>query len=162
MPNRHMPPQYKLKQRNLKQRNLKQQGFTLLEILLVLMIAVALASLSTGDLQRLLHRVQLSYQTSLLIETLQHQALQARRSGQHKTFQVETNSLWLDQRIIYQAPEGSTLHWQPDRAGQPLSLFSDGSNSGGLLQLQPSGLPPSNVRLYWLSGEIRDESFTAH
>lgn len=132
----------------------QQRGFTLLELLVVLLIASAMAGIAAPSFEQLLSRVRFAQQGSQLVSVLQQQALQARHSGQPRQLTVETDRVLLNQQPLHQLPADTALLWQPDRPGAALVFFRDGSNSGGQLQLR-QGNQQQQIHLHWLTGEVK-------
>ncbi len=132
----------------------QQRGFTLLELLVVLIIASAMAAIAAPSFEQLLSRVRFAQQGSELVSLLQQQAQHARHSGQPRQLTLEPGQILLDQQPLLHLPEGTTLQWQPDRPGAALTFFRDGSNSGGKIQLS-NGQQQQQISLHWLTGEVK-------
>jgi len=131
----------------------QQQGFTLLELLVVLLIASAMAAIAAPGFEQLLSRVRFTQQGNQLVSLLQQQALQARHSGQDRQLTIEADQIRHNQLPLHQLPTGITLRWQPEQPGAALIFFRDGSNSGGQLYLS-QGAQQQLISLHWLTGEI--------
>lgn len=127
-------------------------GFTLLELLLVLVIAGLLASQAAPQFQQLLSRVQFDHQYQQLVGSLQKTARQARRERRTIELTLTRSQLRNSRQVLFQA-EDSQLHWQSPSQTGALRFYPDGSNSGGLLSLRTEQYA-QKIRLHWLTGEV--------
>ncbi|WP_170167560.1 GspH/FimT family pseudopilin [Amphritea balenae] len=142
--------------------NRSQAGFTLLEILLVLVIATLLLGLVAPRLVAVLPGVELktgAQQIAALLRQARSQAITENRTVS-LIYEAEQRSVKLpgESRLL-SWPEAVQITWQPAARGLPesegntISFFPDGSSSGGSVALA-SGLQRYEISVHWLTGRI--------
>lgn len=143
----------------------KPQGFTLLELLVVLVIASLAISLMGPAFQRLLPGLQLEAESRKLVAMLRHARSQAILSGNPVAVSQDADSG--DLRLSYrQQPYHLPAHLslaltagpgQDDAVpGIPHILFYPrGDSSGGSLELKQEAGRSELISVDWLSGRVR-------
>lgn len=142
------------------------QGFTLLELLLVLVVAAIGASVVAPNLQPAILNAQLKSATADVASALRHTRGEALSSGHEAIFSLNVNN------HNYQVPGRHKLYKLPDSIKLTLFtadflqeegkgsivFFPDGSATGGRVTLQGAG-KTRLVDVNWLTGAIvvRDE-----
>lgn len=137
--------------------NLRSGGFTLLELLLVLMVAALAAGLVGPSFEKLLDSVQFQQQTRMLQDVLRKSHRQAQRQGITQQLNVTDNQLKQDLMILFDAGEDTHLEVLNNRGevtpGQHLTFFSNGGSSGGQLVFTHA-LRQQRFQIHWLTGAI--------
>lgn len=146
------------------QRLSKSRGFTLLELLVVLVIASLAISLVGPAFQRLLPSLQLEAESRKLVAMLRHARSQAILSGDPVAISQDADGgLRLSYRPqVYRLPAHLSLtlaagSGQGDTvAGMPQILFYPrGDSSGGSLELKQEAGRSELISVDWLSGRVR-------
>ena len=138
-----------------------QRGFTLLEIVVVMVIIAAAAVLGVMALRGGSERVQLHSSTKQIAANLRFTRAQAIATGQPQRFTIDPRS------HAWQAPNGRHgtipealgIHFTGARQVQPqagvgaIVFFDDGASTGGRVQI--AGKRAAwNVDVAWLTGEV--------
>ena len=151
---------------NERDRHIRLQGgFTLLEILVVLVIAIFMFTLIPPLFSGALPGVKLKGAARDLAVVLRDTRSQAIISNTEQTLHLdmETQSYRVGEGKPAPLPEGITVTIRPHAAEtglnttqQSLSFFPDGSSSGAQIILQ-SGNRSYRLDVDWLTGNIRIE-----
>jgi general secretion pathway protein H len=138
-----------------------QRGFTLLEIIVVMVIIAAAAVLGVMALRGGSERVQLHSATKQIAANLRYTRAQAIATGQPQRFTIDPRG------HVWQAPNGRRgavpetlgIHFTGARQVQPqtgvgaIVFFDDGASTGGRVQI--AGKRAAwNVDVAWLTGEV--------
>ena len=147
-----------------------RRGFTLLELLVVLVIASLAISLVGPAFQRLLPGLQLEAQARTLVAMLRHARSQAILSGDPVAISQDADGgLRLSYRPqAYRLPaplsltltagpgQGDTAAGTAQMAGTAQILFYPrGDSSGGSLEIKPAAGRSELLSVDWLSGRVR-------
>jgi general secretion pathway protein H len=113
------------------------RGFTLLELLVVLAIMVLLAGAWPFAAPRLFPAQQLRNESQKLIAALRGARMTARLSGAPQTIELLLGGNGYQTSVeSHQLPTGVVARMRSDGASQGVMFFSDGSSSGGAIDLQ--------------------------
>ncbi len=140
-------------------------GFTLLELLVVLVIASLAIGLVGPAFQRLLPGLTLEAESRKLVALLRHARSQAILGGAPVSVSqdLESGGLRLSYREqAYALPEGLSLVLQPGPAGgdpfageAQILFYPRGDSSGGSLSLSLATGRSEDISVDWLSGRVR-------
>ncbi|MFW1677725.1 GspH/FimT family pseudopilin [Pontibacter sp. JAM-7] len=138
------------------------QGFTLLELLVVLVIASLGMTLMVPQFSNLIPGAELRGETRKIAAMLRHARSVAIAQGQAVSFSQdpETGEYALSfQAAAYQPPERIQLTVaanMPGAATGQILFYPDGSSSGGAVKLQ-SGTRQGEVMIDWLTGRVTSD-----
>ncbi len=143
----------------------RRAGFTLLELLVVLVIASLAVSLVGPAFQRILPGLGLEVESRKLEALLRHARSQAILTGKRVTVSQdgETGGLLLsDREQPYSLPEQYSLTLEsgpgvsdPSLAGAQILFYPRGDSSGGSLSLALDQGGREDISVDWLSGRVR-------
>lgn len=143
----------------------RPRGFTLLELLVVLVIASLAVSLVGPAFQRILPGLTLEAESRKLESLLRHARSQAILSGTRVVISqdVDSGGLLLSYRDApYTLPERFSLQLQggpggsdPFIGGAQIRFYPRGDSSGGSLSLSLDEDRSEDIRVDWLSGRVR-------
>lgn len=142
-----------------------QSGFSLVEILVVLVMIALLFSLVGGSLYRNLDAVEIRRAGKSVVNALRHTRAQAivHREEQFLEVDIEARSYHAPGRDPEVLPEDveitlrtASMDIVNDRRGR-IRFYPDGSSTGGEITLM-AGSKVWRVRVAWLTGEIVLES----
>ncbi len=137
------------------------QGFTLLEMILVLVIAAVLAAVAVPNMQPAIANMQLRAATQDVASALRHARGQALKRGSEAVFVLNVNRHFY--RVAgrakpYALPESVklslfTADFLMDEGQGSIVFYPDGSASGGRVTLEGGGRTRL-VDVNWLTGNI--------
>ncbi|MEX6500758.1 GspH/FimT family pseudopilin [Pseudomonas zhanjiangensis] len=143
----------------------RRRGFTLLELLVVLVIASLAVSLVGPAFQRFLPGLTLEVESRKLESLLRHARSQAILSGTRVAISqdVDSGGLLLSYRDEpYRLPERFSLQLQggpgggePFVSGAQILFYPRGDSSGGSLSLSLELGRSEDIAVDWLSGRVR-------
>jgi general secretion pathway protein H len=136
-------------------------GFTLLELMLVLVIAAALAVVAVPNVQPTLVAMQLRSATQDIASGLRHARGQALTGGKESEFILNVNRHYYrvaGRERPYSLPDSVKLElftadFLTDEEQGSILFFPDGSSSGGRVTLQTAG-KTRLIDVNWLTGNI--------
>lgn len=140
------------------------QGFTLLELLLVLVIASLTIGLVGPAVQRMLPGAELKTHSRELLAQVRYARSQAILSQQavHLRHDEQRHSLSFshnEQPLLLPASLQLVLepgsHGEPDDPEDAISFYPQGYSSGGLIRLGASGERQYQITVDWLTGRVR-------
>jgi general secretion pathway protein H len=138
-----------------------QRGFTLLEIVVVMVIIAAAAVLGVMALTGGSERVQLHASTKQIAANLRYTRAQAIATGLPQRFTIDPRGhAWQAPNGRHgTVPEALGIHFTGARQAQPqadvgaILFFDDGASTGGRVQI--AGKRAAwNVDVAWLTGEV--------
>jgi general secretion pathway protein H len=139
----------------------RQGGFTLLEIVVVMVIIAAAAVLGVMALTGGSERVQLHASTKQIAANLRYTRAQAIATGLPQRFTIDPRGhAWQAPNGRHgKVPEALGIHFTGARQAQPqadvgaILFFDDGASTGGRVQI--AGKRAAwNVDVAWLTGEV--------
>ena len=147
----------------------RQTGFTLLELIVVLVLLGIIAVLVAPGLVGSLENAKLKTASRELLATLRVQRSEAiaqgriitlRFAGDESSYRVDGEPVSLAEglSVVYQAATGAAIEGVqgsalPDTGNNDLAFYPDGSTSGALLQLR-LGEGLRYIRIDWLTGAV--------
>ena len=144
----------------ISNNNQRHRGFTLLELLLVLVIASALAGLMVPQFEKILTSVRFDQKSRALQNLLLQSGLKAQREGRTIQLDIDTNGIREGENLLLNLQADTELvmldKWNQQLDGGLLRFYSDGSTSGGQLLLKQQQRQ-HRFRINWLTGVISHE-----
>lgn len=138
----------------------RQQGFTLLEILVVLVIAGLALSVVAPRLSGLIPGVELRSETGKVVALLRYAQSQAMAQGRivrvslsQQPIELRVSGTGLPHRWP-QSIELDLLAGTPEGIKKGIYFYPDGSANGGILTLS-SGSQRRKVTINWLTGRVQ-------
>lgn len=139
----------------------RQRGFTLLEILIVMVLVAAMALLAAGAMTGGFDRLRLDSTAKEIASELRHARARALASGEPQQFVIDPRArTWQsaedrDGEIPAQLGVEFTgaREVQPAEGVGAIVFFGDGASTGGRVQLRFRGVA-WNVDVAWLTGEV--------
>ena len=138
----------------------RQRGFTLLEMLVVIMLISVAAGLVGFGLQQGLRAAKERQVVGQMVEALRSTRARAIVSGATQSTQFDLHTL------IFQAPDRPPKHWPADlqvtlhtaeHAGAAVEFYPDGSSTGGNLLLA-NGTRRWRIDVGWLTGSVQSRA----
>jgi general secretion pathway protein H len=141
----------------------KQIGFSLIELLLVLIIIVGVISLAAPRFNNVFAGLKLKQQVRTMLISLQTTRNQAISKGQQAEWLIDLENHYyqfgVDNKRQYYPSDinvtvTSTANLQRSDAVLSFQFFPDGSSSGGEIALKNNSASFA-IQLNWLTGEIK-------
>lgn len=136
----------------------KQQGFSLLELMIVLVLAgllsgVVATNMSRGPvLRKAVHDVSSSLRHARNLALIQHRSIVWKINLVKKSYGFKAlNTKQLDHDLSIQVDSAATENTQPNMAG--IRFFPDGSSTGGKVDIIYKKQRYS-INVEWLSGRV--------
>jgi len=141
---------------------MRNRGFTLIELMVVLLLIALVIGIATGGLSKGLEKMRMRSAGHDLVAALRYTRGQAIVSGEEKKLEVDVDkrSYQAPKRSVQELPKGLTLKLltaASERTGTStgaIRFFPDGSSTGGRVRLI-AGEHASDVEVAWLTGEVR-------
>lgn len=129
-----------------------KRGFSLIELLVVLLIVSGLGLIGVTALQPGLARADFVEQTASVQQSLRRARTQSLRLGKAVVWQVRSHKIWVGEEMVAALQPGLTLLGVPAET-PTVVFFPDGSSSGASL-LAEQGQRHLKITVDWLTGRI--------
>lgn len=133
-------------------------GFTLLEILLVMTIAVLALGVVAPNFAQLLSSITFEQQSRSLVQVLRDSRQKALRYGITQQLQIAPRQITQNDQILLSLDNESLLRLRDDNGAEPteqrLLFYADGGSSGGQLLLSRPGRQ-QRIQIHWLTGAVK-------
>ena len=144
--------------------NMRNQGFTLVEVLVVLVIASLVLAMVGTSISRNISGAEMRTAASKVAASLRYTRTQAILTKSEKVFLVDTEKLTYQaaEREAQELPEGMTVELNTARSeltsetAGGIRFYPDGGSTGGNVRLEANGRI-YKVNVAWLTGEASVE-----